>query len=141
MLAISKTTLVRDLLSMREPPFPGASYLALQFFAFYASWLRFWFCPGKVLRLGGAVLEELRKWGDSGEEQEKELARTVRAWACSEEPYPLKGRGLKFRAIPVHSRLLFPYLTDILLPCRYTSPACWRVICVCNGQRLLLLLL
>ncbi|KAL1503596.1 hypothetical protein AB1Y20_012073 [Prymnesium parvum] len=59
--------------------FPGASYYALQILAFWLSLLRYFYCEGRVLRLGAKLMGLIERWAasDGLPQEERELARKL----------------------------------------------------------------
>ena len=63
LLALARTRFLATLCEFRAaPPFPGASFLALQLLAFWLSWARRLHTGGQPLRLSRLLLVELKAW-------------------------------------------------------------------------------
>eukprot|EP00163_Fabomonas_tropica_P005512 TRINITY_DN15034_c0_g1_i1.p1 TRINITY_DN15034_c0_g1~~TRINITY_DN15034_c0_g1_i1.p1 ORF type:complete len:545 (-),score=72.19 TRINITY_DN15034_c0_g1_i1:134-1768(-) len=60
--ALVQGPIIKNLLQNYHGGFPGGSFYCLQIFAFYVSWLRYFYCPNRVLRLSKHILGVLNDW-------------------------------------------------------------------------------
>eukprot|EP00002_Diphylleia_rotans_P018428 TRINITY_DN3567_c0_g6_i1.p1 TRINITY_DN3567_c0_g6~~TRINITY_DN3567_c0_g6_i1.p1 ORF type:complete len:499 (-),score=115.22 TRINITY_DN3567_c0_g6_i1:168-1664(-) len=79
MLELSRSEIVKNLLSNSRVAFPNGSFYCLQLFAFFASWIRLHYCPGNVLPLSKSILGQLKEWSERTDlhQEETDLAKNL----------------------------------------------------------------
>lgn len=85
MLNLYRTPFLQSLMDNSTVDYPGGSYIALQIFAFWTSWIRKFYCEHNILKLSKIILDRLHQWyqehttkePNSRSKEELELAKTL----------------------------------------------------------------
>jgi len=64
MLALTQTDIITHLLLNYQKTFPGGGLLSLQLLGFYLSWLRYFYCKDRVIRVSAKIISTLQAWSE-----------------------------------------------------------------------------
>eukprot|EP00698_Gefionella_okellyi_P020261 TRINITY_DN6340_c0_g1_i1.p1 TRINITY_DN6340_c0_g1~~TRINITY_DN6340_c0_g1_i1.p1 ORF type:complete len:582 (-),score=195.83 TRINITY_DN6340_c0_g1_i1:1038-2783(-) len=64
MYKLAWSNMIKNLVANIDSSFPNGSFFCLQIFAFWASWVRRYYCKDNVLRLSTELLSVLKRWSE-----------------------------------------------------------------------------
>ncbi|GBG25622.1 Tetratricopeptide repeat protein 1 [Hondaea fermentalgiana] len=79
MLSLTRTRIISALMTNYESTFPGGGLLSLQLLGFFLSWLRYFYCKDRIIRVSPKIIQTLESWSERTDlaQQERDFARKL----------------------------------------------------------------